>query len=71
MDTGVWYPSSVGASSAQGYGDRYYAGGTNNASGFREWLCGGFLGGGSLAGSVYLYSGNGLTTTGWYYLAAD
>ena len=71
MDTGVWYPSSVGASSAQGYGDRYYAGGTNNASGFREWLCGGYLGYGSPAGSVFLYSGLGLTTTYWNCLAAD
>ena len=71
MDTGAWYPSSVGASSAQGYGDRYYAGGTNNASGFREWLCGGNLGFGSIAGSVSLDSRHGLTTTYWYFLAAD
>lgn len=69
-DTGAWYPASQGSGSAQGCGDRYYAGGTG-ANVFREYLQCGYLGGGSLAGSCCLNLGHGLGVGGWYCLAGD
>lgn len=70
MDTGVWYPSVEGSSSVQGYCDRCYGGGTST-SGFREYLQGGHLGRGSLAGSASLSCGYGLSPALWYFLGCD
>ena len=70
MGTGVWYPSVEGSSSAQGYGDRCYGGGTST-SGFREYLQGGSLGNGSNAGSACLLCGGGLSTASWHFLGCD
>ena len=70
MGTGVWYPSVEGSSSAQGYGDRCYGGGTST-SGFREYLQGGYLGGGSLAGSACLLCWGGFSSAYWYCLGCD
>ena len=67
MDTGTWFPSAIGSSNTQGYGDRCYAGGTST-SGTREYLQGGNLGNGSGAGSACLLCGNGLGGAGWYSL---
>ena len=70
IDTGVWYPSVEGSSTTQGYGDRCYGGGTST-SGFREYLQGGSLSYGSLAGSAFLGCGDGLSTASWCYLGCD
>lgn len=70
MDTGVWYPSVEGSSSVQGYCDRCYGGGTST-SGFREYLQGGYLWGGSRAGSAYLDCGYGFSAAGWHCLGCD
>ena len=70
-DTGSWYPAAEGSSSSQGCGDRVYAGGTGATSGLREYLQGGYLWDGSLAGSAYLYCWNWLYGSAWYCLACD
>ena len=70
MDTGTWFPSAIGSSNTQGYGDRCYAGGTST-SGTREYLQGGNLGNGSVAGSAYLDCWSGLGGAGWYSLGCD
>lgn len=71
METGAWYPSVEGSGSAQGMGDRCYAGGSSATSGLREWLQGGFLWVGSDAGSACLGCWNGLSSAGWNCLACD
>lgn len=68
--TGCWYPISEGASSAQGMGDRIYAGGTAT-SGIREYLQGGHLWSGSVAGASFLHCRLGLGDGWWYFAAAD
>ena len=68
-DTGSWYPAAEGSSSSQGCGDRVYAGGTGATSGLREYLQGGHLGGGAVAGSVYLNCRNRLGNENWNYAA--
>ena len=69
-DTGVWAPiEGPGASSAQHWCDRYYAGGV--FTGQREYLQGGRLGDGSDAGFCILYCGFGLGGAGWGYVARD
>lgn len=70
MDTGVWYPSVEGSSSVQGYGDRFYGGGTST-SGFREYIQGGSLWSGSHAGSACLLCRFGFSTAFWYCLGCD
>ena len=67
-ETGAWHPDAQGSGSTQGCGDMYYAGGTS-ANTFREFLQGGYLGGGSPAGSCFLYLGHGLGNGNWNYLA--
>lgn len=67
---GAWNPSSEGSSSAQGFADRYYAGGDATLT-QREYLQGGSLGGGSDAGSSCLYLGSWLGGARWYFAAGD
>lgn len=71
METGAWYPSVEGSGGSQGMGDRCYAGGSTATSGMREWLQGGGLGHGSVAGSACLACGCGLSGAGWIFLACD
>ena len=71
VDTGSWYPSAEGSGSAQGYGDRVYAGGSSATSGTREYLQGGGLGVGSYAGSAFLACWGGLGDGSWYFAACD
>ena len=70
-DTGAWYPSSEGSGSTQGTGDRIYAGGSAATSDLREYLQGGGLGDGSLAGASCLICGYWLRVAGWRYLSRD
>ena len=70
-DTGSWYPSAEGSGSSQGYGDRVYAGGAGATSGTREYLQGGLLWVGSVAGSAFLVCGSGLGNGNWVYVACD
>lgn len=69
-DLGAWYPSAIGASSSQGFGDRCYAGGTS-ASGTREYLQGGGLWDGSSAGSACLSCWSRLGSGYWAYASCD
>lgn len=69
-ETGAWHPDAQGSGSTQGCGDMYYAGGTS-ANTFREFLQGGNLWNGSLAGSCYLNLGNWLGGGYWSCLAGD
>lgn len=69
-DTGAWYPSAQGSSNSQGMSDMLYAGGAT-ASGNREYLMGGGLGHGSLAGSSYLGCGGGLGGAYWHFGGCD
>ena len=71
VDTGSWYPSVEGSGSSQGYGDRFYAGGSGATSGTREYLQGGYLWGGSDAGSAFLYCWSGLGSGHWIFAACD
>lgn len=71
VDTGSWYPSAEGSGTSQGYGDRVYTGGYDATSGTREYLQGGNLWNGSLAGSAFLNCGVGLGNGYWYYAACD
>ena len=71
VDTGSWYPSVEGSGSSQGYGDRVYSGGTGATSGLREYLQGGYLGGGSLAGSAFLAAWLGLGGGDWSCASCD
>ena len=70
IEHGVSYPSSEGGSSAQGTGDRLYAGGAST-SGTREYLMGGSLGPGAAAGALCVDCGAGLGSGGWGHLSAD
>lgn len=67
---GAWNPSSESSSSAQGFGDRYYAGGDATLT-QREYLQGGNLRFGSDAGSSSLAPGSWLGGAGWYCAAGD
>lgn len=69
--SGTWYPSAEGSGSAQGYGDRVYAGGSSATSGMREYLQGGRLSSGSNAGSAFLCCWSWLGGGGWNYVACD
>ena len=67
---GAWNPSSEGSSSAQGFADRYYAGGDATLT-QREYLQGGNLWNGSSAGSSCLVLGYWLGNAWWYCAAGD
>lgn len=67
---GAWNPSSEGSSSAQGFADRYYAGGDATLT-QREYLQGGYLGDGSNAGSSFLHLWHWLGGAGWHCAAGD
>lgn len=67
---GAWNPSSESSSAAQGFADRYYAGGDATLT-QREYLQGGNLWFGSVAGSSCLYLGNWLGLAWWDYAAGD
>lgn len=69
--SGTWYPSAEGSGSAQGYGDRVYAGGSSATSGTREYLQGGYLGYGASAGSAFLHCWHGLGNGNWDFAACD
>lgn len=69
--TGGWWPAAEGSGSAQGTGDICYAGGVDATSGMREYLQGGDLGHGSLAGSACLNCLYRLWSGGWSSLACD
>lgn len=64
-DTGTWWPAIEGSGNSQGTGDRVYAGGSGATSGTREYLQGGYLWGGSYAGSAYLNCRNRLGSGNW------
>lgn len=68
--TGAFYPSKIGSSDSQGFGDRVYAGGAST-SGFRECLLGGYLRDWSSAGSVCLLCGYWLSWSVWYSGGCD
>ena len=69
-DTGEWAPiEGPGASSSQHWCDRYYAGGV--FTGQREYLQGGTLGGGSIAGFCFLNCGGALGYAAWNFVARD
>ena len=70
-DLGGWWPSAEGSGSSQGTGDRCYAGGAGATSGTREYLPGGGLGNGSLAGSACLHCRSWLDWGAWLFLACD
>ena len=70
-NTGSWLPFKEGSGSLQGTGDRCYAGGASATSGTREYLQGGSLGNGSVAGSAHLNCGLGLDRGPWHCLACD
>ena len=70
-DVGGWWPAAEGSGSTQGTGDRCYAGGVGATSGMREYLQGGGLWSGSIAGSACLYCGGWLDGGAWVYLACD
>ena len=67
---GVEYPFAVGSSDSTGWGDYCWAGGAAT-SGTIEFLQGGNLGDGSLAGSVCLYAWSGLGDWAWFCCARD
>lgn len=69
--SGTWYPSAEGSGSAQGYGDRVYAGGSSTTSGMREYLQGGDLSVGTNAGSAFLLCWYGLGFEYWGFVACD
>ena len=70
-DTGAWWPATEGSGSSQGAGDRVYAGGSGATSGTREYLQGGGLWGGSVAGSACLGCWSWLDWSSWHFLACD
>ena len=65
-----WYPSVVGSSDSQGMGDRCYRGGAT-ATGIREFLSSGFLGGGLAAGSGCLSCWLAPSGADWDFVGAD
>lgn len=67
---GAWNPSSGGSSSAQGFADRYYAGGDATLT-QRGFLQGGALRHGSFAGSSFLDLGYWLGGARWDFAAGD
>ena len=70
-DAGGWWPATEGSGSSQGTGDKCYAGGVSATSGMREYLQGGVLGDGSVAGSACLDCRVRLGGWVWHCLACD
>ena len=70
INTGGWFPSAKGSSNSQGWADMLYAGGAT-ASGTREFLMGGSLLDGSLAGAAYVYARSWISWGAWCNLGAD
>lgn len=66
---GGWWPAVEGSGSSQGTGDRCYAGGADATSGTREYLQGGGVWDGPVAGSACLYCWGGLAGGSWFSLA--
>ena len=69
-NTAAWWPSAEGSGSTQGVCDRYYAGGSVSDT-LREYLQGGNLWSGTLAGGGYLYLGYSLSGGDWGCLACE
>lgn len=69
-DTGTWYPAKQGSGSTQGVGDMYYAGGEADNT-LREYLQGGNLWNGSLAGASFLHLWDLLGNERWRHLGCD
>lgn len=69
-NTAAWWPSAEGSGSTQGVCDRYYAGGASSDT-LREYLQGGDLGYGSVAGVGCLYLSYSLSSGYWVFLACD
>ena len=70
VDTGAWFPTVKGSSDSQGFADMLYAGG-KATSGTREYLQGGNLWGGSLAGSAFVDCWSWLAGAAWLCLGCD
>ena len=70
VNTGGWFPSAKGSSNSQGWADILYAGGTST-SGTREYLMGGLLWYGSVAGCSFVSCWFGLDRASWNCCAAD
>ena len=69
-NTAAWWPSAEGSGTTQGVGDRYYAGGSASDT-LREYLQGGFLGDGSLAGVGCLHLSFSLSSEAMDFLSCD
>lgn len=69
-NTAAWWPSAEGSGSTQGVCDRYYTGGSGSDT-LREYLQGGYLGGGSGAGVGFLSLRGTLSNGDWGCLACD
>ena len=67
---GAWYPKSKGTGNTTGVSDRIYFGGTAT-SGQREYLMGGSLWYGSIAGACCLTCWSDLSSASWAVLAHD
>ncbi|MCD8158469.1 MAG: hypothetical protein LUD77_06135 [Clostridiales bacterium] len=69
MSTGAWWPSDMGASTANGWADKFYF--DHITSGIREYLQGGYLSHLTSAGSAFLNCDNALSSSFWYFCACD
>ena len=69
-NTAAWWPSAEGSGSTQGVCDLYYAGRSVSDT-LREYLQGGYLGDGSVAGGGCLFLSYALSPGGWNCLACD
>lgn len=69
-DTGAWWPVAEGGGASQGTGDYYNSGGSSSDT-LREYLMGGNLGDGEVAGGSFLNLSAGLRNAYWYVIACD
>lgn len=70
-ETCVTWPATQGSGDKTGVGDRVYGGGNASKNALREYLQGGGLGCGSVAGALCVRCWDGLGAGGWSCLAAD
>lgn len=70
LNTGVFYPSTVGSSSSTGFADYHYQN-KGETSGMREYLLSGDLGDGGGAGASIVRSGGWLGFAGWVLGGCD
>ena len=70
-ETCVTWPTTQGSGDKTGVGDRVYGGGNASKDTLREYLQGGSLWLGSLAGASFVRCGSWLGGGDWNYLAAD